>query len=98
MRVGVSFTPGVPLSRKRTAATAVALAGLAMSTGFAADRLLPDRPRTELVFEEHTPAPGTRGDDASGPAQVAAAPRFTEPAPPLKRIDLPAAPQPSAVP
>lgn len=69
-----------------------------MSAGFAADRLLPSRPKAELVFEEHTPAPRAPNGDASRSAGTAASPRFTEPTPPLKRIDPPATPRPSASP
>ncbi|MGH3391427.1 MAG: CAP domain-containing protein [Actinomadura sp.] len=77
----------------------LALAALAMSTGFAVDRLLPSRPETELVFEQRTPTPDAQSLGAPGAARAAASPRFTEPTPPLKRIDPPPpTPSPSPTP
>jgi uncharacterized protein YkwD len=74
--------------------SALALTTLAISAGFAADRLLLPDPETRLVFEEH-PSEGTAPYGQEGSADPAAAEPTTpraEPTPPLKVIRPPSAP------
>jgi uncharacterized protein YkwD len=76
--------------------SALALAALAMSAGFTADRLLLTEPKTQLVFEERptgtTAPPPADAQASAGPAAPPASLRPSEPAPPLKRIHRPTVP------
>ncbi|GAA2118910.1 hypothetical protein GCM10009780_78290 [Actinomadura alba] len=96
MRCGQLYPREGPLSRNRTAVSALALAALALSAGFTADRLLLTEPETQLVFQERpTGTTAPTAADGEAPAAPAAPPtsfQTTEPTPPLKRIHRPPEP------
>jgi uncharacterized protein YkwD len=95
VRCGQLYPREGPLSRNRTAVSALALAALAMSAGFTADRLLLTEPKTQLVFEEGpagTPAAPADGQASAVPAAPPTSFQTAEPTPPLKRIRRPAEP------
>jgi uncharacterized protein YkwD len=78
----------------------MALATLAMSAGFAADRLLFSEPNTQLVFEEHPTGAATTqsGDTPERSRRAPSAAGSVDPAPPLKRVQRPTTPGTPAAP